>query len=349
MAGRAFPLAALLCCLLMAQRGRAIILGHASSIRPGETSASAGACALPRMAGHFDRFHAAINLQQAPDACGRCLWVRGPTGKAFIARVADDCPACAQGEVRLSPAAFKAVTGSEAGQHVVSWDWAASCDEPCSPTLSPASTTTTATLTAVGSRRLLGGASATKRALQRSDGQPGELTDWLLACQDGRQRCPSTFLASWGFQCANQEGDSCCLQPNGKDCTRLDDADRSECDDYSGCKWEGQFAALNGKQSKSWVKKTNIVSFFESPNSQNRKGWDRKWKNKTLRIRNPDTGKTLDVKVLDTCDDADCDGCCTQNANKNGGHLVDLEYYTAQRFWGSHIRGMAAIEFQVLD
>ncbi|KAL4420741.1 hypothetical protein ABPG75_010397 [Micractinium tetrahymenae] len=276
-----------------------------------------------------------------------------------------------------------------------------------------------------GSRRLLGGASATKRALQRSDGQPGELTDWLLACQDGRQRCPSTFLASWGFQCANQEGDSCCLQPNGKDCTRLDEwadqpapdtwqgrdltaaqapapataavstdsssdsdkqgkkhgsagssdsegewktascttywsypdcchdpsADQTECDDYSGCQWEGQFAALDGKQSKSWVMENNIASFFESPNSQNRKEWDRKWKNKTLRIRNPDTGKTLDVKVLDTCDDADCDGCCTQNANKNGGHLVDLEYYTAQRFWGEGhaVDNSSVIEWQLLD
>ncbi len=74
-----------------------------------------------------------------------------------------------------------------------------------------------------GSRRLLGGASATKSALQSSDGQPGELTDWVLACQDGRPRCPSLFLASWGFQCANQAGDACCLQPTGKDCTSLDE------------------------------------------------------------------------------------------------------------------------------
>ncbi|KAL4451342.1 hypothetical protein ABPG77_009414 [Micractinium sp. CCAP 211/92] len=324
------------------------------------------------------------------------------------------------------------------------------------PASSSSSTASIASLGAAGSRRLLGGASATKSALQSSDGQPGELTDWVLACQDGRPRCPSLFLASWGFQCANQAGDACCLQPTGKDCTSLDEwadqptpqawqgrdltpapspapansdngdntddsatdasndstnkgdsdsdssqhgngkhggnnndgdrasaqssdkkggssgsggkwytatatyynsyppcchdssADQSECDDYSGCQWEGQFAALDGKQSKSWVKKNNIVSFFEPPNSQNRKEWDRKWKNKTLRLRNPDTGATLDVKVLDTCDDADCDGCCTHNANKNGGHLVDLEYYTAKRFWGSHIRGMAAIQYQVL-
>ncbi|KAL4451343.1 hypothetical protein ABPG77_009415 [Micractinium sp. CCAP 211/92] len=279
-----------------------------------------------------------------------------------------------------------------------------------------------------GSRRLLGGASATKSALQSSDGQPGELTDWVLACQDGRPRCPSLFLASWGFQCANQAGDACCLQPTGKDCTSLDEwadqpapqawqgrdltpapspapansdngdntddsatdasndtagdgssdsgsggkwytatattywsyppcchdasADQSECDDYSGCQWEGQFAALDGKQPKSWVEETNIASFFESPNSQNRKEWDRKWKNKTLRLRNPDTGATLDVKVLDTCDDADCDGCCTHNANKNGGHLVDLEYYTAKRFWGSSnaaIDNPGVVEFQLLD
>lgn len=80
--------------------------------------------------------------------------------------------------------------------------------------------------------------------------------------------------------------------------------------------------------------------------------WDRKWKGKTLRLRNPDTGATLDVKVLDTCDDADCDGCCTHNANKNGGHLVDLEYYTAKRFWGSSQAATdnpGVVEYQLLD
>lgn len=33
---------------------------------------------------------------------------------------------------------------------------------------------------------------------------------------------------------------------------------------------QGQFAALDGKQPKSWVEENNIASFFESPNSHNR-------------------------------------------------------------------------------
>lgn len=39
---------------------------------------------------------------QYPDACGRCLWVKGSTGKPFIVRVINDCPFCALGEVDLS-------------------------------------------------------------------------------------------------------------------------------------------------------------------------------------------------------------------------------------------------------
>ena len=28
--------------------------------------------------------------------------------------------------------------------------------------------------------------------------------------------------------------------------------------------------------------------------------------------------------IVDTCDNADCNGCCTKNAK--GGYLVDMEY-----------------------
>ena len=52
------------------------------------------------------------------------------------------------------------------------------------------------------------------------------------------------------------------------------------------------------------------------------------------------------LQVVDTCDDSDCSGCCSQNANRNGGFLIDLEYHTAKRFWGGKINGMAVIEWQ---
>lgn len=132
------------------------------------------------------------------------------------------------------------------------------------------------------------------------------------------------------------------------ECCHDKSVDQSECDDYSGCKYEGQFAAFDGKKDKAWVESNNIVAFYEAPNSDNRKNWDRKWKNKKLRIRNPKTGKTLDVTVVDTCDDGDCSGCCSKNAKKNGGYLVDLEKNTAKRFYGGKVQDMASIEWQLL-
>ena len=132
------------------------------------------------------------------------------------------------------------------------------------------------------------------------------------------------------------------------ECCHDKKADQSECEDYSGCKYEGMFAAFDGKKSKEWVQQNNIVAFYESPNSSNRKEWGKKWKNKKIRLRNPKTGKTLDATVVDTCDDKDCSGCCTKNAKKNGGYLVDLEANTAKRFYGGKPVDMAGIEWQLI-
>lgn len=125
-------------------------------------------------------------------------------------------------------------------------------------------------------------------------------------------------------------------------------ADKSECDDYSGCRWMGQFSALSGKQPFDWVKNTNIAAFFEV--GQTEDSWKRKWKNRKLRIRNPKTNMAMDVVVYDRCGDSDCGGCCTKNAQKNGGTLIDLEWHTARRFWGTDaIEGIASIEWKCLD
>lgn len=129
-------------------------------------------------------------------------------------------------------------------------------------------------------------------------------------------------------------------------CCHDKSANQSECDDYSGCKWEGMFAAFDKKQPKEWVEANNIVAFYEAPNDKNRKEWDKKWKNKKIRIRNPKNGKTMDVLVVDTCDDGDCSGCCSKNASKNGGYLIDLESNTAKRFYDGKVEDMAGIEWQ---
>lgn len=134
------------------------------------------------------------------------------------------------------------------------------------------------------------------------------------------------------------------------ECCHDASADQSECKDFSGCKYEGMFAAFPDKKPKAWVEANNIVAFYQAPNRKNRDEWDSKWKNKKLLLRNPQTGTTMEVTVVDTCDDDDCKGCCSANANKNGGYLVDLEYNTAKRFWGGPtFNGLQPIEWQVVS
>lgn len=122
-------------------------------------------------------------------------------------------------------------------------------------------------------------------------------------------------------------------------------ASKSECSDFNGCTWMGQFAGA-GKQSFQWVKNNNIVSFFEL--GQTEGSWNAKWKGRRILLRNPRTGKTMVATILDRCADSDCKGCCSENARQNGGYLVDLEVFTAQRFWGTNrVPGMANLEWQL--
>ncbi len=72
---------------------------------------------------------------------------------------------------------------------------------------------------------------------------------------------------------------------------------------------------------------------------------------KFIYVRNPKKpGRVLKVQVLDTCGDSDCHGCCTENARKGGGVLLDLESYTAACLYGDgevEANGSQAIEWQL--
>ena len=121
-------------------------------------------------------------------------------------------------------------------------------------------------------------------------------------------------------------------------------ASKSECSDYSGCKYMGQFSGISGKLSYEEVKKRNIVSFYDAANQksgdcakQNKecKWWKTNIKGKKIIIKNPTTGQEMTVEPLDTCNDADTDNKdCTKNAGQGGGTLIDIEIFTAKRFWG---------------
>jgi hypothetical protein len=103
--------------------------------------------------------------------------------------------------------------------------------------------------------------------------------------------------------------------------TSYPDPGSSECTEYNGCMWAGQFAACSGKKPESWVASRNIVAFF--PNFGGMRLHDI-----CLRSGN----KTMVATVLDTCGDSDCNGCCTRNRG-DADALIDLEHYTNQR-WG---------------
>jgi hypothetical protein len=93
-----------------------------------------------------------------------------------------------------------------------------------------------------------------------------------------------------------------------------------ECIVYSGCKYEGLFAACTGKKPIAWVKSQNIAAFF--PGFESVRLHD-------LCIRAG--GKTMVVTVYDTCADSDCNGCCSRNQGRADA-LIDLESFTNARF-----------------
>jgi len=94
-----------------------------------------------------------------------------------------------------------------------------------------------------------------------------------------------------------------------------------ECVKFSGCLYEGLFAACDQKRSLEWVKSHNIVAAFPDL--------------KTLELHDlclKSGNNTIVVTVYDTCGDSDCDGCCTQNKGSKD-ELIDIESFTDAR-WG---------------
>jgi hypothetical protein len=105
--------------------------------------------------------------------------------------------------------------------------------------------------------------------------------------------------------------------------TSYPDPGSAECIQFNGCMWAGQFAFVNGTQSKSWVAAHNIAAVHEKDAA--------KYALKTLRLKQGT--HQIDVTVYDECADSDCSGCCTENASQNGyNFLIDIEENTAARF-----------------
>jgi hypothetical protein len=103
--------------------------------------------------------------------------------------------------------------------------------------------------------------------------------------------------------------------------TSYPDPGSEECIKYSGCEYEGMFAACDDTKPKSWVMSHDIVAAF--PDFDTLQLHD-------LCLRSG--SKTIVVTVIDTCGDSDCDGCCTENKG-NADELIDIESFTDAR-WG---------------
>src|SRR5712672_184546 len=106
------------------------------------------------------------------------------------------------------------------------------------------------------------------------------------------------------------------------DFTSYPDPGSVECIQFSGCKYEGMFAAFGREvKTEQWVMEHNIASVHEKDFQT--------YVGNTLRLRK-DTN-TIDVVVYDECVASDCSGCCTRNAMPSG-FLIDIEKYTFMRF-----------------
>ena len=103
--------------------------------------------------------------------------------------------------------------------------------------------------------------------------------------------------------------------------TSYPDPGSVECVEYSGCLYEGLFAACPSQETKDWVSAHNIVSVFPDFNQL---------KLHDLCLKSG--SNTIVVTVLDTCADSDCSGCCTQNQG-SADELIDVESFTDAR-WG---------------
>jgi hypothetical protein len=120
-------------------------------------------------------------------------------------------------------------------------------------------------------------------------------------------------------------------------------APTDECDDFSGCQFMGDFAAI-GHKSFSYVKKHDLVAFYDDsdPDGNN---FLSDYGGKTIRLTKD--GHTFNALIADTCGNDDCDGCCSENSQ--GGFLVDMEFWTTKRRIGGPDNADGTIDFEILN
>ena len=120
-------------------------------------------------------------------------------------------------------------------------------------------------------------------------------------------------------------------------------ASTEECDDYSGCKYSGDFAAI-GHKSFSYVKSNNLIAFYDNSDPSGKK-FMTNYGGKQIKLTKGTVSFT--AQIADTCGNGDCNNCCSKNSQPTG-FLVDMEYYTLIRNFGSTGAADGSIKFEIL-
>jgi hypothetical protein len=151
----------------------------------------------------------------------------------------------------------------------------------------------------------------------------------------GNLKIKNRFKVTWYASYA-----SCCPENPNYD----PNADTTECDEYSACEYSGDFAAI-GHQSFLYVMTHDLVAFYDNSDPD---GANFMSHYGARQIQLSKNGVTFNATVADTCGNGDCDNCCSINS-KPSGYLVDIEYYTALRRFGSTDAVDGTIEWKLLN
>jgi hypothetical protein len=150
----------------------------------------------------------------------------------------------------------------------------------------------------------------------------------LIACTFAQEQLVTdsnslSGVASWTYY---NSYPACCKNNPNYD----PKASKEECEDYSGCKYSGDFAAI-GHKSFDYVKNNNLVAFYDNSDPKGTH-FNSKYGGKKIKVTHG--SKSFTALIADTCGNSDCNNCCTKNS-KPSGYLLDMEYYTVMRNFGA--------------
>lgn len=79
-----------------------------------------------------------------------------------------------------------------------------------------------------------------------------------------------------------------------------------------------------------------MVAFYDN-NDPNGTNFYKKYGNKYITITGTcnNITTTFQAIIADTCGNSDCNNCCAKNSDPTTGFLIDMEYYTVMRNFGT--------------